>query len=176
MELGIDIIGAAKAAAGAFMPTVFGPAGGGAPGVAPAPEGAGAPPTAPGGGVTAQVSPAIQTRISPQISPTMTQIQSSPGAGVMAAPQQYMPGGQTAVTPMGVPGAEYGGYGSPLSPYGAPTSPYGMPPSPYAPGAMPTALQPTRGLAGINWTPIVIAGVAGIVALGIFGRRRKRPS
>lgn len=168
MELGIDLIGAAKAAAGAFMPAVFGPAGGGAPGVAPAHEGAGAPP---GGGVTTQVSPAIQTRISPQISPTMTQIQSSPGAGVMAAPQQYMPGGQTAVTPMGAPTP-----GSMLAPqpYGAP-SPYGAAPSPYAPGAVPGALQPQRGLAGMNWTPIAVAAIAAIAIMGVFGRRRKRP-
>lgn len=168
MELGIDLV---KAAA-SFIPAVFGPQGGGAPGVAPAPD-AGMMPTAPGGGVTAQVSPAIQTRISPQISPTMTQIQSSPGAGVMAAPQQYMPGGQAATTPFGVPGAEGGMLPMQPQPYGAPM-PYGAAPSPYMPGAVPGALQPTRGLAGINWTPIAVAGIAAIAAMAILRRPRKR--
>lgn len=171
MELGIDLIGAAKAAAGAFMPAVFGPGGAGAPGVAPSPD-APATPVGPGGGVTAQVSPTLQTRISPQISPAMTQIQSSPGAGVMAAPQQYMPGGQTATTPMATaPGSVLP---SSQPQYGYSPQPYGAPVPYMGPGGVPTALQPTRGLAGINWTPVIIAGVAGVVALSVFGRRRKR--
>jgi len=47
------------------------------------------PPTAPP--VSVQVSPAIQTQVSPQISPVFTQMQDSPGAGVVAAPQQVAP-------------------------------------------------------------------------------------
>lgn len=167
MNLGIDLITAAKAA-GSMLPGFFGPGGNGAPGVMPAPD-AGGMPVGPGGGVTAQVSPTLQTRISPQISPTMTQIQSSPGAGVMAAPQQIMPGGQTAVTPMGVPGAEPGSILPPPPQYGYQPQPYDM----AFPGGVPTALQPTRGIGGINWTPIIVAGVAGIVALSIFGRRKR---
>jgi len=42
------------------------------------------------------VSPAIQAQISPQVSPILTQAQASPGTGVTAAPQQYMPGGMQA--------------------------------------------------------------------------------
>ncbi len=165
MELGIDLIKAASS----FLPAVFGPGGTGAPGVMPAPD-VGTLPTTPGGGVNTQVSPNLQTLISPQISPTITQIQSSPGAGVMAAPQQYMPGGQTATTPMGVPGGEPGSMlpAAPMEPA------YMAPPSPYPTGALPTALQPTRGLAGINWTPIIIAGVAAIAAMAILRRPRKR--
>lgn len=49
------------------------------------------PPPPPRIEVTTQVSPAIQTQISPQISPVMTQMQASPGAGVVAAPQQQAP-------------------------------------------------------------------------------------
>lgn len=45
-----------------------------------------------------RISPAIQTQISPQISPTMAQQQASPGAAVAAAPQQVMPGGMRAAT------------------------------------------------------------------------------
>lgn len=166
MNLGIDLWGAASS----ILPAVFGPDGGGAPGVAPSP-GMPTTPVGPDGGVTAQISPAIQTQISPQISPTMTQIQSSPGAGVMAAPQQITPGAQTAVTPMGVPG-EAGSILPSQPQYG-----YGPQPSyePIAlPAALPAALQPTTGVEGINWTPIIVAGVAAIVALGIFGQRRKR--
>lgn len=163
MELGIDLL---KTAA-SFLPAVFGPDGGGAPGVAPAP-GMPMTPVGPGGGVRAQVSPTLQTRISPQISPTMTQIQSSPGAGVMAAPQQVMPGGMTASTPFGVPGEP--GAPAPMQPqYG-----YSPAPSPFPAGAVPGALQPTRGLQGINWTPIIVAGVVAVAALGIFGQRRRR--
>lgn len=43
------------------------------------------------------VSPAIQTQVSPQISPTMVQQQASPGASVQAQPIS-MPGGQQAAT------------------------------------------------------------------------------
>ncbi len=54
------------------------------------------PPPAPEIAVTTQVSPAIQTQVSPQISPVMTQLQDSPGAGVIAAPQQVAPAPMTA--------------------------------------------------------------------------------
>jgi len=165
MELGIDLI---KMASG-MLPAIFGPGGNGAPGVMPASGTPGGPGGGqPGGGVTAQISPAIQTRISPQISPVFTQMQSSPGAGVVASPQQIAPGGQTATTPMGVPGGEPGAMMAPQPDYGyapAPTS-YG--------GPVPRAMQPTRGFEGINWTPIAVAGIVAIGAMAIFGKRRKR--
>lgn len=156
--LGIDLIGLAKTAAGAF----FGPSGGGAPGVAPAPGG----PSAPGPGAPITVSPAIQTEISPQISPVMTQMQASPGAAVQAAPTMFPGGGQTAV-PM-TPGLEP----TPMMPppqYGyAPQPPYQP-----IPWGTPTAVQ--TGEERINWTMIAIAGAAAIAAMAVFGRRpRKR--
>lgn len=144
MQLGIDLISAAAS----FLPAVFGPDGAGAPGVMPAP-GAPGTPVSPQGGVRAEISPAIQTRVSPQISPVFTQIQSSPGAGVMASPQQAAPGG--------------------------PVPQYGYSPSPYAPSAIPSALRSTRGLEGINWTPIALTAIAGIAVLGLMRQRRKRP-
>ncbi len=69
------------------------------------------------------VSPTIQAQISPQISPVMTQQQSSPGATVGANPMQYMPGGMKG-----------SGGGSGVSPYGNYAAP-GMPSGP--PGAYP---------------------------------------
>lgn len=158
MELGIDLI---KMASG-FFPGLFGPGGNGAPGVMPAPDTTGGPGGGqPGGGVTAQISPAIQTRISPQISPVFTQMQSSPGAGVVASPQQIAPGGQAA-------GGQPGAMMAPQPDYG-----YAPAPSPYG-GPLPGAMQPTRGAAGINWTPIAVAGIAAIGAMAILGKRRKR--
>lgn len=160
--LGIDLIDMAARAAGAFLA----PSGEAPPG-APGPPGVG--PGTPGGGT--QVSPTIQTRISPQISPVMTQMQASPGAAVQAAPTMYPGGPQTATVPMGVPGM-------PLPPMGPPqTVPqYGYSPQPAGPGipwGTPGAMQ--TGEQRINWTVIAIAGAAAIAAMTVFGgRRRKR--
>lgn len=163
MELGIDIIGAAKAAAGAFLPSVFGPPAGGAPGAAGEAPG-GFLPTGPGGGT--HVSPTIQTAISPQISPTMVQQQSSPGAAVQAAPSMY-PGSQSAIPSipsMPAPTPQYG--------YGAPPA-YGAVPATGAglPWGIPSAMQ--TGEQRINWTLIAIAGAAAIASIAIFTRRGK---
>lgn len=165
-ELGIDLIGAAKAAAGAFLPGVFGPGGNGAPGVAPAPDALMAPGSTPG----ATISPAIQAQISPQISPTMVQQQASPGAGVQAAPTMS-PGTQTAV-PMGVPGLPPPPMGpmQPL-PYGYGAQPYGMAPS--MPFGTPTAFQ--TGGQRVNWTLIAVAGAVAVGVIVLTGRRRRRP-
>lgn len=61
----------------------------------PAPRAAPPPPPPPAPIIT--VSPAIQTQVSPQISPVMTQQQASPGASVQAQPIST-PGGQRATT------------------------------------------------------------------------------
>lgn len=61
----------------------------------PAPKAAPPPPPPPAPVIT--VSPAIQTQVSPQISPVMTQMQASPGASVQAQPIST-PGGQQAAT------------------------------------------------------------------------------
>lgn len=61
----------------------------------PAPRAAPPPPPPPAPIIT--VSPAIQTQVSPQISPVMTQQQASPGASVQAQPIST-PGGQRAAT------------------------------------------------------------------------------
>lgn len=162
--LGIDLIDMAARAAGAF----FGPKGEAPPG-APGPPGAGpGAPSVPGGGT--QVSPTIQTRISPQISPVMTQMQASPGAAVQAAPTMYPGGPQTATVPMGVPGM-------PLPPMGPPqTVPqYGYSPQPAGPGipwGTPGAMQ--TGEQRINWTVIAIAGAVAIGAVAVFGKGRRR--
>ena len=56
-----------------------------------------APPPPPPPAPVITVSPAIQTQVSPQISPVMTQQQASPGASVQAQPIST-PGGQQAAT------------------------------------------------------------------------------
>ncbi len=60
-----------------------------------APRAAPPPPPPPAPIIT--VSPAIQTQVSPQISPVLTQMQASPGASVQAQPISA-PGGQRAAT------------------------------------------------------------------------------
>ena len=158
-ELGIDLIGVAKAAAGAFMPGMFGPEGNGAPGVMPAPDARTGP-----GTPSTTVSPAIQTQISPQISPVMTQMQASPGAGVQAAPTMYPGGAQTV--PMGAPGLPPPPMGPPQ-----PVTPYYGAPAPGIPFGTPSAFQ--TGEQRVNWTLIAIAGAVAVGAIAIFGRRRR---
>ena len=136
------------------------------------------------------VSTAVVTSISPQISPVMTMMQSSPGAMVDANPMQFMPGGisaDQAITP----------YGSQASP-GFPTNQAGI--SPYQPYTMDPAtgqyvpIDPTTGqpitssylqaggqyspvrigaaaMTDIPWIPIAIVG--GAVGLAFFLRKRK---
>lgn len=48
------------------------------------------------GAPTTTVSPAIQTQVSPQVSPVLTQAQASPGASFQAQPTQSAPGGMDA--------------------------------------------------------------------------------
>lgn len=137
------------------------------------------------------VSTAVVTQVSPQISPVMTQQQSSPGATVGADPTQFMPGGlsaEQAITP-------YGGYGMPGFPTNTPgISP--MQPYTYGAGGQPVAIDPGTGrpitggyvtpargaltapvnigaaTAGIPWLPIALIG--GVAALAFFLPRRKR--
>lgn len=72
-------------------------------------------PTGPrgGGGSNVNVSPAIQTTVSPVISPTFTQVQDAPGARVSAATSAQQAGSQAADTRAAQSGAPGGG---PLSP------------------------------------------------------------
>jgi LPXTG-motif cell wall-anchored protein len=160
--LGIDLIDMAARAAGAFLAP---------PGEAPTGPPSPSEPRFPGAaGAGTQVSPTIQTRISPQISPVMTQMQASPGAAVQAAPTMYPGGPQTATVPMGVPGL-------PPPPMGPPQAipQYGYSPQPTGAGipwGTPTAMQ--TGEQKINWTMIAIAGAAAIAAMAVFGPRRKR--
>lgn len=167
MELGIDLIGVAKAAAGAFLPGVMGPPDGAAPGPGGGP-GRGPLPSSSTG---TQISPVIQTRISPQISPTMVQQQSSPGASVQAAPTMLPGGAQSASVPMGVPGL-------PVPPMGPPqpAPQYGYAPQPAYEGAglpwgTPRAVQ--TGAEKVNWTLIALAGAGAIAAMAIFGKPRR---
>lgn len=138
------------------------------------------------------VSTAVVTQVSPQISPVMTQQQSSPGATVGANPMQFMPGGLSAdqaITP-------YGGYGapgfptnqsgiSPLQPYTmdpmtgqyVPTNPYTGQPitqSYVQPGGgqySPVSVGGSR-MTDIPWIPIAIVG--GVAALAFLLPKRKR--
>lgn len=131
------------------------------------------------------VSPAIQTTISPQISPTMVQNQSSPGASVAANPMQYMPGGQSAET--GV--SPYGNYAAPgypgttpgvnpLQPYGV--DPYGMA-YPYGPGPGQTPFpdrvvqspSPWAPLAAMPWTTLALVG-GGLAAMWMYTKNKRR--
>lgn len=136
------------------------------------------------------VSTAVVTSISPQISPVMTMMQSSPGSMVDANPMQFMPGGisaDQAITP----------YGNQAAP-GFPTNQAGI--SPYQPYTMDPAtgqyvpIDPTTGqpitssylqaggqyspvrigaasMTDIPWIPIAIIG--GAVGLAFFLRKRK---
>ena len=56
---------------------------------------------------TITVSPAIQTQVSPQISPVFSQMQDSPYASQGAATSQLMPGGMTATTATPAPSPAY---------------------------------------------------------------------
>lgn len=138
------------------------------------------------------VSTAIVTQVSPQISPVMTQQQSSPGATVSANPMQFMPGGLSAdqaITPYGSPA----GTGTPGSTPGiSPYQPYGVDPAtggyvpidPYtgqpitqaftSPGGgaySPVSVGGSR-MMDIPWIPIAIVG--GVAALAFLLPRRKR--
>ncbi len=138
------------------------------------------------------VSTAVVTQVSPQISPVMTQQQSSPGATVGANPMQFMPGGLSAdqaITP-------YGGYGAPGFPTNqagvSPMQPYTMDPATgqyvpidpatgqpittafTAPGGgqySPVSVGGSR-MTDIPWIPIAI--IAGVGALAFMLPKRKR--
>lgn len=139
------------------------------------------------------VSTAVVTQVSPQISPVMTQQQSSPGATVGANPMQFMPGGlsaEQAITPYGSPaGPGFPGSQPGISPY----QPYTRDPNTgYARAIDPMTGQPinagyvdTRGggayspvsvggssMTDIPWIPIAVVG--GVVALAVLWPKRKR--
>ncbi len=174
MKLGfIDTaIGAAmKAAEGilgpgsAAMPGVAVPGGAVAPGTALTPRQGPGPVT---------VSPAIQTQVSPQISPVMTMQQSSPGAQVSASPQQRGGAGQTALpggpafppVPGAYPGPDYGDYARPVGRGVAFPEAF---PEPFSPtvrvGESQTAQLMKTGLLAIG----VIGGIA------LLNKNRKKP-
>lgn len=144
------------------------------------------------------ISPTIQASISPQISPVMNQVQSSPGTSISANPMQYMPGGMrgsgggSAVSP-------YGNYAAPGMPSGLPGQPYGegfppqmpytfdpmtgtyraMPADQYAPtsytqaggAGSPISIGESR-MMDIPWMPIAIVG--GVAALAFLWPKRKK--
>jgi len=138
------------------------------------------------------VSTAVVTQISPQISPVMTQQQSSPGATVGANPMQFMPGGLSAdqaITPYGSPAAP----GSPGSTTGiSPYQPYTTDPrtgeyvaidprtgQPITTGYLessggqysPVSVGQSR-MTEIPWIPIAIVG--GVAALAFLIPKRRR--
>lgn len=175
-----EIIGAAASA-------YAGSEGGGA-----APEGG----TAPGGPTTGMqqpgstataVSPTFQTQISPQISPTFQQTQSSPGAVQAATATQYMPGGMfaeggsaAAAPPMSPYGPSFPDFGS-----SGPTKYGGLPVSPLDPVQFtdirdfPTAgseIARIRASEPFNWTPVYWAagiGAVAVVAILVMGKRKR---
>ena len=137
------------------------------------------------------VSTAIVTQVSPQISPVMTQQQSSPGATVGANPLQFMPGGLSAdqaITPYGSPAMPgFPGNQAGISPY----QPYGRDATGQAYGIDPmTGMPITTGytspgggqyspvsvggasMTDIPWIPIAIVG--GVVALAFLLPKRRR--
>ena len=138
------------------------------------------------------VSTAVVTQVSPQISPVMTQQQSSPGATVGANPMQFMPGGLSAdqaITPYGSPGMP----GFPTNQAGmSPYQPYTMDPrtGEYVPIDPATGQPITQGfvspgggqyspvsvggasMTDIPWIPIAIVG--GVVGLALLWPKRKR--
>jgi len=138
------------------------------------------------------ISTAVVTQVSPQISPVMTQQQSSPGATVGANPTQFMPGGLSAdqaITPSG----NWGAPGFPTNQAGvSPMSPYTMDPRT---GQMipidPRTGQALRGgylessggqyspvsvggsrMTDIPWIPIAIVG--GAVGLAFMLKKRRK--
>lgn len=138
------------------------------------------------------VSTAVVTQVSPQISPVMTQQQSSPGATVGANPMQFMPGGLSAdqaITPYGSPGMP----GFPTNQAGiSPYQPYTMDPATgqYVPVDPRTGQPITQAftmpgggqyspvsvggsrMTDIPWIPIAIVG--GAVGLALLWPKRKR--
>lgn len=138
------------------------------------------------------VSTAVVTQVSPQISPVMTQQQSSPGATVGANPTQFMPGGLSADQAM----TPYGNYGMPGFPTNqpgiSPMQPYTMDPrtgeyiaiDPRTGQPIQTSyVQPGGGqyspvsvggasMTDFPWIPVAIVG--GVVGLALLWPKRKR--
>jgi hypothetical protein len=140
----------------------------------------------------ATVSSAVVTQVSPQISPVMTQQQSSPGATVGANPMQFMPGGLSAdqaMTPYGNQGAP----GFPTNQPGiSPYQPYGMDPrtggymaidpmtgqpistsysAPGGGGYSPVSVGGSS-MQNLPWIPIAIVG--GAVGLALLLKKKRR--
>lgn len=138
------------------------------------------------------ISTAVVTQVSPQISPVMTQQQSSPGATVGANPMQFMPGGLSADQGMS-PFGNFGAPGYPTNQGGiSPMQPYTMDPrtGEYVP-MDPRTGQPIQSgfldssggqyspvsvggssMTDIPWIPIAIVG--GGVVLALLLKKRKR--
>lgn len=118
-------------------------------------------PTRAAGPVT--VSPAIQTQISPQISPVFQQTQSSPGASQSAAPSMISRGGQSADT--GAPSPFSPGIKRryPQSPRPGPT--YTAPSPYYPPRHQQASMVPTL----VKWG--VIGGI-GIIAFNAYQKNK----
>lgn len=138
------------------------------------------------------VSTAVVTQISPQISPVMTQQQSSPGATVGANPMQFMPGGLSADTAI----SPFGNYADPAMPGStpgiSPYQPYSYDPAgggyvpidpvtgqPITTGYLESSggqYSPVRigqaSMTDMPWIPIALVG--GGIALALFLGTRKR--
>jgi hypothetical protein len=137
------------------------------------------------------ISTAVVTQVSPQISPVMTQQQSSPGATVGANPMQFMPGGLSADQGM----TPYGNFGMPGFPTNSagisPMQPYTLDPRTGQPIAIdPRTGQPIQGgylspggqyspvsvggasMTDFPWIPIAIVG--GAVALAFMLKKPRR--
>jgi hypothetical protein len=118
------------------------------------PDGGGA--SAPGGMLpNVTVSPAIQTQVSPQISPSFVQQQQPTGSPVSTGATQNMPTTQSAT-------------GQP-SPYGSayPGSPSPFPASPFLPSpTLPTVSTSAPSFLEKYKTPLMIGGI--LVAVALF--------
>ena len=136
-------------------------------------------------GSVTTVSPSIQTQVSPQISPTMVQQQSSPGASVGSAPTQFMPGGQSAETGT-TPNWHYGAPGTPgVTPSLNPLQPYGVTgagnyvPAGPDPGQyswrpdVPEMIRASQRGPEIPWLPIALVAAGGAVAFALNKRKKK---
>lgn len=152
--------------------------GGGAPSGGPAPTGSTTGMQQPGAGSTV-ISPVIQTRISPQISPVFSQMQSSPGGVQAGTTTQYSPGGMyaeggSAPIPGALPARDYAP--PPVKVGGFPIStldPLSLTPI----SAIPTAgtlIRDIRESEPFNWTPVYWVGGAALVAVVALTFVKKR--
>lgn len=116
------------------------------------------------GGVT--VSPAIQTQVSPQISPVFIQQDQPQGSSITAGTSQMLPTSQSATT--GQPDPFGGGGGIPGAP-AFPSSPRTLPTG-FQPGGIPMPEIPGQER---NYLPWVIGGGVALLAVAYFLTRKR---